>query len=396
LTTRLKYQLLIIIFVSFTATTNLLGQVNAGEDVTISAGLPVQLKGQFEGYTGIAVTAQDDYFVGPFNIGFEFTYFGETYSEFAIGPNGLLSFNLPDILDVVYWTSVSIPNNVFEKTIMGPYQDLFKRPTAPHDQYIYYRSVGTQPNRKLIVGWCEAPMFGCESEVVTTQIVLNESDSTIVNHLIAKPSCMANLENRATQGVNFDDIIGVVVPDRNNASWTAQHESWQFKPDGNENYIVSQLDFKPEPIVPSGKMEWTWYKNGYPGGEMISDLRYATVHPLETTTYYCEITLCSGLKYYDDITVHVIPIPNALNPESEIDVNREFKVFAQPNDQIKNYAMYIYNRWGQQIFQTNDILEGWDGTNNGKPCNPGVYVWTIYYDAAEGTITNKGVVTLVR
>ena len=58
--------------------------------------------------------------------------------------------------------------------------------------------------------------------------------------------------------------------------------------------------------------------------------------------------------------------------------------------------MYIYNRWGQLIFETNDINEGWDGTKNGNPCNIGVYVWAIYYEGGEGEITNKGTVTLVR
>ena len=373
-----------------------MGQVNAGEDVTISSGLPVQLIGQYTGYTGIPVTAQDDYFVGPFDIGFDFTYFGETFSEFAIGPNGLVSFNLPDILDIVRWTSITIPTSIFEKTIMGPYQDLFKRPTLPHDQYIYYRSVGTAPNRKLIVGWCEAPIFSCESEKVTLQIVLNENDSSIVNHLISKPACMANLENKATQGLNFDNNIGIVVPGRNSSSWTANHESWLFKPNGNNNYSISEIDFDPEPIVPKGKIEWAWYKDAYPGGELISNSKSFTVYPKETTTYFCVITLCSGIQYYDEVVVNTIPIPNAFNPDSEIEINRIFKVFAQPDDRIKNYEMYIYNRWGQQIFKSNDIREGWDGTNNGKPCNPGVYVWTIYYDAEDGKATNKGVVTLVR
>ena len=371
-------------------------QVNAGEDITISAGLPVKLQGQYTGYVGIQVTAKDDYVVGPFEIGFDFTYFDETFTQFAIGPNGLLSFDIPDIVGFTYWKNVSIPNNIFEKTIMGPYQDLFKRPTNDHNDFIFYRTVGTAPNRKLIVGWCEAPMFECESEKTTLQIVLNEQDQSIVNHLIAKPACEANLGNRATQGLNLDDITGVAVPGRNNTSWTAFLESWRFEPSGPTDYNVSEIDFEPEVIIPPGKIEYAWFKNDYPGGELVGQEMSLLVHPLESTRYYCEITLCSGLKYVDDVWVSTIPIPNAFRPESDIELNREFKVFAEPDDRISNYKMQIFNRWGEVVFESTDIYKGWDGTQNGQSCNQGVYVWTVIFTSNDETITNKGVVTLVK
>ncbi len=371
-------------------------QVNAGDDVTISGGVPVILEAAFSGYTGIQVTAQDDYFVGPFPIGFEFEYFGNTYSSFAIGPNGLLSFNLPDILDVVHWTSVTIPTSVFEATILGPYQDLFQRPGAPHNQYIYYRTVGEPPERKLIVGWCEAPMFSCETSYLTAQIVLNEVDYSIENHLINKPACEANLGNKATMGLNRDDVAGVPVPGRNNTSWTAVGESWRYELAGPDNYTVDQVDFMPEPIIPPGHISYRWFKNNYPGGEEVSTAQRFIVSPTETTTYYCEVTLCGGLKYVDDVIVQVIPVPNAFNPNSPVEENRTFRVFANPSDNIINYKLIIFDRWGQKVFESTDILEGWDGTQNGKESNSGVYVWVVYYDAGEGKVTNKGTVTLVK
>ena len=70
--------------------------VDAGADITISAGLPLKLNGTYLGYTGIPITAGDDPFVGPFEIGFEFEYFGETHTQFAVSPNGLVSFDVPE------------------------------------------------------------------------------------------------------------------------------------------------------------------------------------------------------------------------------------------------------------------------------------------------------------
>jgi gliding motility-associated-like protein len=98
----------------------------------------------------------------------------------------------------------------------------------------------------------------------------------------------------------------------------------------------------------------------------------------------------------DDVLITVSPVPNAFNPSSAAEENRTFRLFADPENRITKYALYIYNRWGQLVFETNDVNEGWDGTSSGNPCNAGVYVWTVYYENADGKSTNRGTVTMVR
>lgn len=372
----------------------LFGQVDAGEDITSSAGLPLKLQATYEGYIGIPITAGDDPFVGPFDIGFSFEYFGQVQTQFAVSPNGLVSFDVPAIIGLSHQELTPIPNNVFKKTIMGPYQDLFTRPIQPHDDYIFYLTVGESPDRKLIVGWCDAPMFGCNDLQASYQIVLYESSNNIENHLLSKPDCN-HLQNKATQGLNFNNDLGVVVEDRNVLSWTSNNESWLLEPEGQDNYLVSQIDFNPEVIVPPGKLSWAWYKDSYPNGEVLGTSSTLTVYPTVSTTYYAEITACNGMKYVNDVFIKVIPIPTAFNPNSTVEANRTFTIFANPPDYISNYQMYIYNRWGQQMFETSSITDGWDGTENGSLCNPGVYVWIIYYDVGDGEVTNKGTVTLM-
>ncbi|MEO9532502.1 MAG: gliding motility-associated C-terminal domain-containing protein [Crocinitomicaceae bacterium] len=41
------------------------------------------------------------------------------------------------------------------------------------------------------------------------------------------------------------------------------------------------------------------------------------------------------------------------------------------------YQMYIFNRWGELIFETTDLDQGWDGTYNGVIVQDGVYIWKI-------------------
>ena len=98
--------------------------------------------------------------------------------------------------------------------------------------------------------------------------------------------------------------------------------------------------------------------------------------------------------------VIVFYLPNSFNPNS-VHGNNEFKLITTSTN-IPGFTMYIYNKWGQLIFKTNDINEGWDGMVKGKPAPNDVYVWVVKYsdysesESAGKIIDKKGTVTLVR
>lgn len=57
----------------------------------------------------------------------------------------------------------------------------------------------------------------------------------------------------------------------------------------------------------------------------------------------------------------------------------------------------IYNRWGQLVFRTSRIGEGWDGRLKGVLQNSAVYVWMVSAEDYTGrTIVEKGTLTLIR
>ncbi len=70
----------------------------------------------------------------------------------------------------------------------------------------------------------------------------------------------------------------------------------------------------------------------------------------------------------------VLWIPQAFTPNYEI--NNTFDV---KGSSLASYEIIIYNRWGEQIFYSNDITNSWDGTYKGRPCMKDHYVYHIRY-----------------
>ena len=63
----------------------------------------------------------------------------------------------------------------------------------------------------------------------------------------------------------------------------------------------------------------------------------------------------------------------------------------------KVHYLRIYNRWGQLIFSTNSLTEGWDGTIKGVKQPTGTYVWMLKAEDLAGKIYEmKGISTLIR
>lgn len=97
----------------------------------------------------------------------------------------------------------------------------------------------------------------------------------------------------------------------------------------------------------------------------------------------------------DTCTRHYsIYIPNAFTPNGD-NINDELKVYGN-NIQLKTLA--IYNRWGEKLFETNDINKGWDGIHSDEPLPADTYVYyvEIVTPSKEEVIKRKGDVLLIR
>jgi gliding motility-associated-like protein len=88
-------------------------------------------------------------------------------------------------------------------------------------------------------------------------------------------------------------------------------------------------------------------------------------------------------------------VPTAFTPNAD-GYNDLFKAYGED---IKEFSMLIYNRWGELLYSSFDYENGWDGRNrlNDEPAPGGVYVYKISTVQRNGLIGNyEGTVVLLR
>ena len=85
-----------------------------------------------------------------------------------------------------------------------------------------------------------------------------------------------------------------------------------------------------------------------------------------------------------------LEFPNAFSPNDD-DINDIYgaKGVNDPNSSahwrsIVEFHGYIFNRWGQKLFEWTDVSKGWDGTFNGSPVKQGVYFVLVKAKGADG------------
>ncbi|MBK7129047.1 MAG: gliding motility-associated C-terminal domain-containing protein [Crocinitomicaceae bacterium] len=89
-----------------------------------------------------------------------------------------------------------------------------------------------------------------------------------------------------------------------------------------------------------------------------------------------------------------ITMPNIFTPNGD-GINDFFAPVELTN--ITEASMSIINRWGQTLYVTEDLISGWDGSDNGSPYSDGTYFWLIHYtDANNERKSAYGIFSLLK
>ena len=126
-----------------------------------------------------------------------------------------------------------------------------------------------------------------------------------------------------------------------------------------------------------------------------------TVVAEENTTYTVTVTDANGCTAVGQVSIRVNPpdceedvfLPTAFSPNR--DGNNEI-LYVRSN-YIDEMELLIFNRWGQEVFSSTNINNGWDGTFKGKELTPDAFGYYLRATCIDGTtITRKGNISLLR
>ena len=135
------------------------------------------------------------------------------------------------------------------------------------------------------------------------------------------------------------------------------------------------------------------------GGVPVSDTGGTVYYQAEAFDDSVDVVLVATTPTCADTARAVVPVrvqtlwfPNVFTPDAP-----ENNLFRGYGVRVKDYELRVFTRWGDCIFQTKDITEGWDGTYLGVRSPVSAYLYVCRYTTLDGdSRTVSGTVTLLR
>ena len=129
--------------------------------------------------------------------------------------------------------------------------------------------------------------------------------------------------------------------------------------------------------------------------------------PNAAGNYTLKVVDDCGTKTKEVTTVLIDPIcfkiPSIFFPESNLisdtlTNNKIFMLFSRDCNvsDIQDFEFRIFNRFGQEVFSTNTVSQGWDGRFNDNLAPPDAYVYFVRYKQGDCALETKGSITLIR
>lgn len=186
--------------------------------------------------------AIDDRWSGVVTLPFTFCFFNQTYNQYVISTNGIISFNTsyaglysPWPFTLPIPTNSAAPPPGFPRPMIGLYHDI----DPSLGGTVRYGVIGAYPCRKLVISFDNIPHFNCITQKSKFQIVLFEITNIIEIHVEKKQTCFNWNGGRACLGIQNDlGTLAYTPPGRNTSVYTINTaEAWRFEPSGITNSL---------------------------------------------------------------------------------------------------------------------------------------------------------------
>jgi gliding motility-associated-like protein len=125
-----------------------------------------------------------------------------------------------------------------------------------------------------------------------------------------------------------------------------------------------------------------------PNGDMVY-----TLHVYGNEGCNSEHSIYVDVASIDSLLV----FPNAFSPNNDGHNDTFYPILSKDQTVNMDFHIEIYSRWGEKIFESNDITEYWDGSYRNEKSELGVYVYQMTLSSPHGCSTyEKGNITLIR
>ncbi len=201
----------------------------------------------------------------------------------------------------------------------------------------------------------------------------------------------SNLAHNIILDVKIDDLNKKI----NNLNWTA-YTTWNGaleKYNIYRSFDNNEFEFVQSTTDLSFSDDISKYtKSEFEGKPAIGQFCYY-VKAIEDDTNPYDIKGVSKSNIACITQEPIFYVANVFSPNSNIEQNREFK---PKLTFVSDYQMIIYNKWGEKIFETKNLSDGWNGKIKGKLVQKGVYVYYISFKNASNSIIKKyGQISLI-
>ena len=151
---------------------------------------------------GVDLGLTDDSCAGALDLGFDFEFYGNTYSRISVNSNGMVLFGGCS----TSYSNVAIPDPAEPNDFVAPFWDDLRPGWG--DGTVYFDTFGTEPNRHAVVEWHSVVVYG-QDQPQTYEVILYEGSNSIVLQYLEMTG-ERGTGSRATVGIeNHDGSEGV-------------------------------------------------------------------------------------------------------------------------------------------------------------------------------------------
>lgn len=179
------------------------------------------------------------------------------------------------------------------------------------------------------------------------------------------------------------------------AYYTIDGEALEATDAINDAEAPLEVEFKANPTdETSVSYEWRFTKDSSSSPFMVRYEEETTYEFTESGTFYVALYVAyadgEDAELVATITITIqtslLEMPNAFSPNGD-GVNDIYKA-KSGHQSIVEFHAYIFNRWGQKLYEWTDVDGGWDGTYKGKQVADGAYFVLVKAKGADGVEYN--------